>query len=139
VRIVDSEPILVAAIRGVALLALVVVLLTVGSGCTPRSSSAGFPVDELDGVLDCPDDSSWSLQGSVDPSVSGASSAQEALNEALAPYMANHDLDMRIQASGTVASLTNGSGEVVIASVVEAAPGNWVLSSIQGCSEQAIR
>lgn len=124
----------------VAVLGLAVLIPGI-AGCTTFDSSAGtVSVGELDGVLDCPDNSSWSLQGALDPELKGAPTAEAALREALAPYADKHTFNgPMVLVNDSIASLTDRAGEAVIASVVEVSPGNWVLGSVQGCGRYALR
>lgn len=87
---------------------------------------------EIDGSLDCSDDTGWSIEGMIDSSIPGAESAQTALLEALAPYKGRHggEVVLRGESGG---SLVVGQSEQVVASAFEVDAGGWIVASISGC------
>ena len=112
---------------------LVLCFAAVAVGCAPAEpiDLAEFPPDAS---LDCTNDSSWAIAGTPDETAEGFATADDALADALAPFIEDHELRGPQQIREGVASLLDAQNrEVVVASASEVSPGNWFAISLGGC------
>jgi hypothetical protein len=98
------------------------------STCGPSlTGPAGF-----DGELDCANDSSWSQQGSIDPTIPGLPTVELALRDAIQPHLERHrGTFARIREA--VGSLVMEDREQVVALASEVDAGGWVVTTLKGC------
>lgn len=107
-------------------------LLAVGCSTEPLDL-AEFPPDQ---VLDCTDDSSWGIQGDVDPDAVGFATAAEALSDTFSRYIqVSGELREAESSRPSIGSLLNNDNrEVVTAIASEVSPDNWHVTTISGCN-----
>lgn len=93
----------------------------------PRSSAA--PVD---GELDCASDTTWGQQGTPDPSIPGATTAEAAVTSALETYRARFGGEIRFHPP-TTGTLIVDAREQIIVRISEVPAGGWGGSNVEGC------
>jgi len=94
----------------------------------PKTGPAG-----IDGELDCASESSWAMQGSIDPTKPGLPGAEEAVRSSLDWYAERYGGEIVIVSEG-VASLVVDQREQVVARAVEVSAGGWVVTTLLGCN-----
>ena len=85
-----------------------------------------------DGELDCADESRWSIQATLDLTIPGLPSADEALRSALEPYAQRHGGEI-VLIRDEIASLVVQQREQVIALASEVPAGGWAVATLAGC------
>ena len=86
----------------------------------------------IDGELDCANESRWSIQASLDPTIPGFPSAEEAVRSSLEPYAQRHGGEI-ILVEDQIGSLVVQQREQVIAHSIEAPAGGWAVTTLAGC------
>lgn len=86
----------------------------------------------IDGELDCVNDYRWTMQGSIDPSVPGFPTEEEALTMALEPFVFAHDGEI-VFVDETVGSLVVDQREQVVARAGEVPAGGWTVLVVEAC------
>lgn len=98
------------------------------STCGPPLAGAA----PIDGSLDCPNDSGWGESASIDPTIPGLPTPEEALNLALEPFLDLYGGEFTTIGE-EVASIVVEGREQVVALVVEVDAGGWATTGISGC------
>jgi hypothetical protein len=93
----------------------------------PETGPAG-----IDGELDCANESSWVMTGTIDPTLPGVATAEEAVSSSLDWYAERYGGEIVIVSEG-VGSLVVDRREQVVARAVEVSAGGWVVTTVLGC------
>ncbi len=88
----------------------------------------------IDGEIDCETDFPWSEEGTVPEGTPGFATADQAVEEYLAPFQANHGGDQQMIDEFT-GSLVLEQREVVVAVATEASGGGWLVLTAFGCED----
>ncbi len=86
----------------------------------------------IDGEPDCANESRWSIQATLEPTIPGLPSADEALRSALEPYAQRHGGEI-VLIQDEIGSLVVQQREQVIALASEVPAGGWAVATLAGC------
>ena len=86
----------------------------------------------IDGQLDCANDAGWGQTGSIDPTVPGLPTADEAVLAIIEPFADRHGGELVVIGEGVTSLVVDGREQVVV-TAVEVDAGGWVVTSVSGC------
>ena len=86
----------------------------------------------IDGELDCATEIEWSMIATLDPTIPGLPSAEEALRSALEPYAQRNGGEIVVIDDSTGSLVVEQREQVVVGSS-EVPAGGWAVSSWAGC------
>ena len=88
----------------------------------------------IDGELDCANENEWSIQATLDLTIPGLASADEALQSALEPYAQRHGGEI-VLIEDEIGSLVVQQREQVTALARGVPAGGWAVATLSGCDD----